>query len=92
MWFSFASAYDMRKIYVRPAYVTCVCRNCPIQKGKEPTKIKSKDDLNRHMRTCKTCTASKVFDPTEYAKLLTLGATAAPQDARSIPAAKEAEA
>ena len=91
MWFSFASAYDMRNMCVRPAYVTCVCRNCPIQKGKEPTKIKSKDDLNRHIRTCRTCTASKVFDPTEYAKLLTLGATPAEIDARVLPAPKAAE-
>ena len=82
----------MRAQCVRHAHVTCVCRNCPIQKGKEPTKIKSKDDLNRHIRQCKTCTASKVFDPTEYAKLITLGATPAEIDARSIPAAKEAEA
>ena len=82
----------MRTVCVRHSYVTCVCRNCPTVPGKENFKIKSKDDLNRHARTCKTCTASKVFDPTEYAKLITLGATPAEIDARSIPAAKEAEA
>ena len=92
MWCSFASAYDMRTTCVSHTYVTCVCRNCPTVKGKDNFKIKSKDDLNRHARTCKTCTASKVFDPTEHAKLLTLGATAAEIDVRSIPAAKEAEA
>ena len=61
-------------------------------KGKDNFKIKSKDDLNRHIRTCRTCTASKKFDVAEYSKLITLGATPAEIDARSIPAAKEAEA
>ena len=42
--------------------------------------------------TCRTCTASKEFDVAEYSKLITLGATPAEIDARSIPAAKEAEA
>ena len=60
-------------------------------KGKDNFKIKSKDGLNRHIRTCRTCTASKVFDPTEYAKLLTLGATPAEIDARVLPAPKAAE-
>ena len=81
----------MRAVCVRHSCVTCVCRNCPTVPGKENFKIKSKDDLNRHARTCKTCTASKVFDPTEYAKLITLGATAAEIDARAVPAAKAAE-
>ena len=81
----------MRTVCVRHSYVTCVCRNCPTVPGKENFKIKSKDDLNRHSRTCKTCTASKVFDPTEYAKLITLGAKAAEIDARAVPAAKAAE-
>ena len=81
----------MRAVCVRHSYVTCVCRNCPTVPGKDTSKIKSKDDLNRHARTCKTCTASKVFDPTEYAKLLTLGATPAEIDARVLPAPKAAE-
>ena len=81
----------MRTVCVRHSYVTCVCRNCPTVPGKENFKIKSKDDLNRHSRTCKTCTASKVFDPTEYAKLITLGAKHAEIDARAVPAAKAAE-
>ena len=81
----------MRTVCVRHSYVTCVCRNCPTVPGKENFKIKSKDDLNRHARTCKTCTASKVFDPTEYAKLITLGAKPAEIDARAVPAAKAAE-
>ena len=91
MWCSFASAYDMRTICVSHTYVTCVCRNCPTVQGKDNFKIKSKDDLNRHARTCKTCTASKVFDVTEYNKLLTLGAKPAEIDARVLPAPKAAE-
>ena len=81
----------MRTVCVRHSYVTCVCRNCPTVPGKDTFKIKCFDDINRHSRTCKTCTASKVFDPTEYAKLITLGATAAEIDARVLPAPKAAE-